>query len=43
MENYGLVTYKEKYLLFNQQKDSLLNKMWITIVVAHEMAHQWVN
>jgi aminopeptidase N len=43
MENYGLITYKEKYLLFNPKKDSLFNKLFVTTVVAHELAHQWVK
>ena len=39
----GLVTYREKYLLFNPAKDSIFNKRLITLVVAHELAHQWVD
>ena len=43
MENWGLITYREKYLLFNPLVDSIFNKKRITVVVAHELAHQWVN
>jgi aminopeptidase N len=43
MENWGLITYREKYILFNPEYDSVLNKRMITIVVAHELAHQWVS
>ena len=43
MENWGLVTYREKYLLFNPNVDSIFNKKRITVVVAHELAHQWVK
>lgn len=42
MENWGLITYREKYILFDPDTDSLFNKRWVTIVVAHELAHQWV-
>jgi len=43
MENWGLITYREKALLFNPALDNIFNKEYITIVVAHELAHQWVN
>ncbi len=43
MENWGLITYREKALLFNPGLDNIFNKEYITIVVAHELAHQWVN
>jgi aminopeptidase N len=42
MENWGLITYREKYILFNPNYDSILNKKWVSVVVAHELAHQWV-
>jgi aminopeptidase N len=35
MENWGLITYREKYLLFNPLVDSIFNKKRITLVVAH--------
>lgn len=41
MENWGLIVYREEYLLFNSQFDSLIDKRWVTIVIAHELAHQW--
>jgi hypothetical protein len=43
MENWGLITYREKYLLFNPLIDSIRSKRLVTLVVAHELAHQWVN
>ena len=43
MENWGLITYREKYLLYNPLVDSIFNKKRITVVVAHELAHQWVQ
>lgn len=41
MENWGLITFRENYLLYNEKLPSLENKMLITMVVAHELAHQW--
>ncbi|KAI5404022.1 variant 2, AP-1 complex subunit mu-1-like [Lathyrus oleraceus] len=41
MENYGLVTYQETFLLFDDQHSSVANKQWVAIVVAHELAQQW--
>jgi aminopeptidase N len=43
MENWGLITYREKYLLFDETRDSVLDKRLISVVVAHELAHQWVK
>ncbi|KAM1021915.1 hypothetical protein ACFX2J_042746 [Malus domestica] len=41
MENYGLVTYREMALLFDEQHSAAANKQRVTITVAHELAHQW--
>ncbi|KAF6166120.1 hypothetical protein GIB67_023830, partial [Kingdonia uniflora] len=45
MENYGLVTYRETALLYNDQRSAAANKqrveIYVEIVVAHELAHQW--
>uniref|UniRef100_A0A0C9QQX2 Aminopeptidase n=1 Tax=Wollemia nobilis TaxID=56998 RepID=A0A0C9QQX2_9CONI len=41
MENYGLVTYRETALLYDQQHSAAANKQRVAIVVAHELAHQW--
>ncbi|KAG2663383.1 hypothetical protein I3843_16G028000 [Carya illinoinensis] len=41
MENYGLVTYRETALLYDDQHSAAANKQRVTIVVAHELAHQW--
>ncbi|XP_034512443.1 endoplasmic reticulum aminopeptidase 2 isoform X2 [Ailuropoda melanoleuca] len=40
MENWGLITYKETALLFDI-KTSASDKLWVTKVIAHELAHQW--
>ncbi|CAM0945510.1 unnamed protein product [Alopecurus aequalis] len=41
MENYGLVTYRESALLYDEQLSSASNKQQVAITVAHELAHQW--
>lgn len=41
MENYGLVTYREAALLYDEQLSSASNKQQVAITVAHELAHQW--
>ncbi|WOK97019.1 hypothetical protein Cni_G05727 [Canna indica] len=41
MENYGLVTYRETALLFDDHHSAASNKQRVAVVVAHELAHQW--
>lgn len=40
MENWGLTTYRETALLFDPDKSSVSDKLGITKVIAHELAHQ---
>jgi aminopeptidase 2 len=41
MENWGLVTYRTAYLLFDEAGSSLKTKQSVAYVVGHELAHQW--
>ena len=41
MENWGAITYRETALLIDEKHSSLLQKQWVALVVAHELAHQW--
>ncbi|CAH1185996.1 unnamed protein product [Phyllotreta striolata] len=41
MENWGLVTYKEKSLLFNGKESSNFTQQSILETMAHELSHQW--
>lgn len=41
MENWGLITYRETSLLFDPKTSSASDKLWVTKVIAHELAHQW--
>ena len=40
MENWGLVTYREVYLLVDENS-SAESRQQVALVVAHELAHQW--
>ncbi|MFZ2943221.1 MAG: M1 family metallopeptidase [Latilactobacillus curvatus] len=41
MENWGLVTYREAYLLLDPDNTALDTKHRVATVIAHELAHQW--
>lgn len=43
MENWGLVTYQERMLLYEEGVSSNLQKAGIALVIAHELAHQWLG
>lgn len=40
MENWGLVTYRERAMLFYKGVGSEENRQYITQVITHELAHQ---
>lgn len=40
MENWGLVTYRERYLMWDRIKSSITDKQSVAAVIAHEMVHQ---
>ena len=39
MEHWGLITYRERYLLYDPLESSTSNKQRINTIVAHELAH----
>ncbi|XP_061679641.1 alanyl (membrane) aminopeptidase-like b [Syngnathoides biaculeatus] len=41
MENWGLITYEEGVLLYEEGVSSQLHKETISYIIAHELAHQW--
>ncbi|KAB2029134.1 hypothetical protein ES319_D05G142700v1 [Gossypium barbadense] len=41
MENYGLIIYRENEMLYTDSRSTAARKQRLTIVVAHEVAHQW--
>ena len=40
MENWGLITFRETALLFNEGVSAESNKQRVAVVVSHELAHQ---
>ena len=41
MENYGLIIFREIELLYDEMHSGAYRKQRLTIVVSHEVAHQW--
>lgn len=41
MENWGLITFRESYLLVHPETTSVESKQYAALVIAHEIAHQW--
>ncbi|TRY69055.1 hypothetical protein TCAL_04130 [Tigriopus californicus] len=41
MENWGLLTFRERLLLYDAQTSSAMIKQYVALIVAHEVAHQW--
>ncbi|VVD01642.1 unnamed protein product [Leptidea sinapis] len=40
-ENWGLVSYRELRLLYEEGQTNALDKMYIGTITAHELAHKW--
>ena len=41
MEHWGLITYRETNLLFDERESSSGNQQRVATVISHELAHQW--
>ncbi|XP_029072251.1 leucyl-cystinyl aminopeptidase isoform X1 [Monodon monoceros] len=41
MENWGLLTFREETLLYDNNTSSVVDKKLVTKIIAHELAHQW--
>lgn len=41
MEQWGLITYREDYLLYFEGETTELQRRRVSEVIAHELAHQW--
>ncbi|XP_070159038.1 aminopeptidase A isoform X2 [Polyergus mexicanus] len=41
MENWGLVTYREARLLYDDHNNSIIDKHNVVNVICHELAHMW--
>ncbi|CAB1322060.1 unnamed protein product [Coregonus sp. 'balchen'] len=43
MEDWGLITFRETSLLYDPATSSASDRLWVTMVIAHELAHQSVS
>ncbi|XP_064645182.1 aminopeptidase N-like isoform X2 [Lineus longissimus] len=41
MENWGLIIYRQTALLFDQDTSAASSQYFVTLVIAHEVAHTW--
>lgn len=41
MENWGLITYREVVLLADPKNRSISTEQYVSLVIAHEISHQW--
>ncbi|XP_052740777.1 membrane alanyl aminopeptidase-like [Bicyclus anynana] len=41
MENWGMVNYREAYLLYDEEHTNVIDKIFIATILAHELAHKW--
>lgn len=41
MENYGLATYGEQYMLYNRDLSTVNTQTAIANIIGHEIGHQW--
>lgn len=41
MENWGLITYRESFLLYDEKNNTSQDKQTTAALVAHEVTHQW--
>lgn len=41
MENWGAITFRELYLLFDKKTTSTATKKRMAMIIAHELWHQW--
>ncbi|XP_011878875.1 PREDICTED: glutamyl aminopeptidase-like isoform X2 [Vollenhovia emeryi] len=41
MENWGLVTYRESRILYDEYENSIYDKRDVVNVICHELAHMW--
>ncbi|KAL1491457.1 hypothetical protein ABEB36_012054 [Hypothenemus hampei] len=41
MENWGLITYRESYLLYDPKVSTKTSQHNVASVITHELAHQW--
>ena len=40
-EHWGLITFRETNLIYNERESSSYNQQRVASVIAHELVHQW--
>ncbi|XP_071492862.1 aminopeptidase N-like [Diadema antillarum] len=43
MENWGLLTYREDFMLYDERETPTESLQALTFVIAHELGHQWYS
>lgn len=43
MENWGIITYRETLMIYNDKENSPYNQFRITAVIGHEIAHMVIK
>lgn len=41
MENWGLITFRESAMLYEEGVSARINKQRVATIICHELAHQW--
>ncbi|XP_011706816.1 PREDICTED: endoplasmic reticulum aminopeptidase 1-like, partial [Wasmannia auropunctata] len=41
MENWGLVTYREDLMLYDEKESSVVTQQYVASMTAHELTHMW--
>ncbi len=41
MENWGIITFRQTALLYDEEESSAADKQRVNTVICHELAHQW--
>ncbi|XP_066591366.1 uncharacterized protein [Prorops nasuta] len=43
MENWGLITYRETRVLYDEEDSSIISKQSVASVIVHEITHMWLG
>ncbi|KAJ8923593.1 hypothetical protein NQ315_010172 [Exocentrus adspersus] len=43
MENWGLITYRETAILYDNNETAITAHQWVCMIIAHEVVHQWLG
>ena len=43
MEDWGLVSFRSAYIIYDEKLSTIEQKRQVTLVIAHELAHQVIK